>query len=509
MSYERDRSSSEDDQQPAASSLPYGAGKASLADAAIQRKASPGGGMTGPGKGTRTGALPVAPGMRGAAGGSASEGATPAGERPGARDIGSMDEYEGAEAEPAQPFEPRITAPATGGGANVAATVVGSTAETELARDGGFTPALIAALHANPDASIDEVLQHVAASPIGAELGRHAVQHPTIVQYGRMPQGAGAAQGGEPAKKHAVLIANQSYESARDLLTPISEANQMKGELATRGYQVDVHVDKTAADMSALWGSLVGPAKPGDDLVAHFGGHGVAEGLLGVEHEPPPGKADLFTNAQVSGVVGAATGKGAHIRFVMDSCRSGGPVQAVRDVRQNELAAAASSPDDKRRVDVLASLRAMKQRLLGLREQRHSVPGELRAALEQHTARPPDPANVEATRAWSKIGTQLREVVAFWVERHDREEEQVWADIVPQLEAVRAIERYAAPPPPISDYSLGAQINYLDDLWNAVSRPVEQSIASAGGAVAGGAAAGGAASDGASSAGAATPPVVG
>jgi hypothetical protein len=472
MSYERDRSTSETDQSPGGVPRPFGPGKANLTDSSmIQRKANGSGGPVGPGKLTRTG--------------------------PGTRDLVLDDghDLEGpGEGAPAADRDPRITTPAPGGGANVAATVVGATAEPELARDGGLTPALIAALHANPDLSIDEVLQHLAASPIG-EAHSGPVQHPTIVQYGRMAQGAQGGSGGstgEPAKKHAVLIANQNYEDAPSLRSPLAEATEMQGELSSRGYDVNVHADKTSADMGSLWGAMVGAAKPGDDLVAHYGGHGIEEGLLGINHHRPPGPSDLFTNSQVSGVVSSATGKGAHLRFVLDSCHSGAAVQAVREVRENELAKAVSSPDDKLRVDALASLRQLKQRLLGLRERRTTVDSQLRAALDQHSARTPDPANAEATKQWTRVQSSLRDVVVSWEGWHAREEDKVWAELLPQIEAIRAMAKYPAAPPPIFDYRLGAQLNYLDDLWNAVSQPVEDALAKPAGAQAPGAQAPGA-----------------
>src|SRR3712207_8791294 len=61
------------------------------------------------------------------------------------------------------------------------------------------------------------------------------------------------------------------------------------------------------------------------------------------------------------------------------------------------------------RVEALASLRQMKQRLLALRERRTTVPGELRAALDQHSARAPDPADAQATQRWTKIQGSLRD----------------------------------------------------------------------------------------------------
>jgi hypothetical protein len=55
------------------------------------------------------------------------------------------------------------------------------------------------------------------------------------------------------------------------------------------------------------------------------------------------------------------------------------------------------------------------------------------------------------------------------------------------LEIVRTAVKHKEAPPPISDLALlGAQLNYLDDLWNAVSQPLERSAGAAGGMVAGG-----------------------
>src|SRR5262249_33184692 len=147
VSYTRDRSTSETDHGTGGARQPFAPGKANLTDGLIQRKAS------GPGKRTLTGA-PVPRGTDGDDG--AARSFVPVGRDLQAAEIG----------EAPAPQDPRITTPAPGGGANVAATVVGATAETELARDGGLTPALIAALHANPDLSVDEVLQHIAAFPI-------------------------------------------------------------------------------------------------------------------------------------------------------------------------------------------------------------------------------------------------------------------------------------------------------------------------------------------------------
>jgi putative sterol carrier protein len=55
--------------------------------------------------------------------------------------------------------------------------------------------------------------------------------------------------------------------------------------------------------------------------------------------------------------------------------------------------------------------------------------------------------------------------------------DRAWHAYLPQLEVVRMIARVTAPPPPIADATLGAQLNYLDSLWNAVAQPMEAAAA--------------------------------
>jgi len=51
---------------------------------------------------------------------------------------------------------------------------------------------------------------------------------------------------------------------------------------------------------------------------------------------------------------------------------------------------------------------------------------------------------------------------------------------VPLLATVRTAVGYTQEPPPTGDYdTLAAQLNYLDDLWNAVSQAMEHAAADA------------------------------
>jgi hypothetical protein len=383
-----------------------------------------------------------------------------------------------------QGAQPAATGTTGGSSANPgggSATVVGAAADSEYAFDNSFTPALVAALQANPNLSIDEVLQQLSLSSLGTGVDNDsALHHPTIVQYGQTAQNTSECRDN---KKLAVLIANQNYTNISSLSTPIAEAGTMKTELTSRGYDANVHNDKTAADMSSLWGSMVGAAERGDDLVAFYGGHGAPEGLVGRDFDFPPAKPDIFSNAQVSGVVSTATGKGAHIRFVMDSCHSGSAAQAVREVRENELAAVATSGGDYLRVAAMAGLRQAKQRLLAHCHKRETTLQQLDDAITQHQGNVPDAGNVQATQVWTQILAGLRTARSGAATALDRAADQLWAQYVPLLNIVKVATGHKQAPPPIADYrTLGAQVNYLDDLWNTVSQPMERSTAEAGAA---------------------------
>jgi hypothetical protein len=351
---------------------------------------------------------------------------------------------------------------------DVAATVVGAAADTEIAMDGAFTPALLAGLQAHPDMNIDDILRLVAAAPIAHQSG--SLQHPTIVQYGQQ-HAKTAPQGSKPKapQKHAVLVANKNYLHMNPLGTPILEAEAMKGELETRGYRADVHTDQRADEMGTLWSSMVGSAKPGDDLVAYYGGHGMPAGLAGIDHDQPP---DIFARSSVAGVVSSATGKGAHIRFIMDSCYAGTAVQAVREEQHNALAEASSGTvGDELRVAAMTGLREAKQRLLAFREQRTNAYHQLAASLEHPRADASGAASAATTRDIGRYvvyaGPRIKSAV-------DRAADQMWAGYVPLLHIVRMAVRYAEEPPPISNYhTFAAQLNYLDDLWNAVAHSME------------------------------------
>jgi len=181
-------------------------------------------------------------------------------------------------------------------------------------------------------------------------------------------------------------------------------------------------------------------------------------------------------NREVSGVVSSATGRGAHPRFVIDSCHAGAAVQAVREVREAELAAAASSVGDELRVAALTGLHQLKESLLAHCRQRETTGRELRAAIQQRRARTPgaEPAARDVVAELDAASTRVPD--AF-----DRVAAQLWDDCIPLLNVVRMAVGHRQAPPRITDYrTLGAQLSYLDSLWNTVSQRIEHADPGAG-----------------------------
>jgi hypothetical protein len=356
---------------------------------------------------------------------------------------------------------PGDPAPKPGSGS---ALVVGAVEDQELAMDDKFTPLLMAAFKANPDLSFDDVLRLIASRAYEQHKGDPmSALHPTLAEYG---QHAPSTEEPREAKKRAVLIGNQHYPSA-PLYTPIADAAGMQSELSSRGYAAATHSDKAAADMATLWGSMVGSSDKGDDLVAYFAGHGERDGLVGVH--PSRGMADVFTSAQVAGVVSSATGRGAHIRFILDSCHAGAQVQAVREVRENELATVASTVGDKVQVTAMIALREARERLLDHIGEGKKTARALDAMRSKQSARAPVRAGV--TRDIDLVPIPP----GHGVDRvHDTAAAAIWDQYVPVLNQLRKMVGFTQAPPPVADYTLAAQVKYLDDLWIAVSRSADR-----------------------------------
>jgi hypothetical protein len=372
------------------------------------------------------------------------------------------------------------------------ATVVASAEDTEYAFDNSFTPALVGLLQNNPNLSLDEVLGNISSGALlamstSAVTNSDGLHHPTIVQYGQTQENSNECR---DSQKIAVLVANQNYTHLTNLSTPIAEAGALAGELSGRGYDANVHTDQGAGDMSSLYSAALATAQEGDDIVAYYGGHGSPSGLCGRDEDVvdmgggvyEPANVDTFSNGQVAGVVSDATSKGAHIRFVMDSCHSGEAAQAVRDERIGKLAEGADSLGDEMRVIAMQGISIAKESLITHCRDRERVLTQLHHALDEHITNHTPPAGAPAAQVagFMAIKTGLEHQLMTVGQAYNDKADAIWATMQPMLATIALLAStkdnpLVVPPVAITDYrTLGAQINSMDDIMNACGRPMEQ-----------------------------------
>ncbi len=399
----------------------------------------------------------------------------------------------------------------TAGGSNPgegSAIVVGSAANSEVAYDDSFTPELIGRLQANPDQSLDEILEGMSDAVLSVPGADQPIHHATMAQYGDAESNRGEGE----TKKSAAFVANSDYVAISDLATPGPEARALEGEITARGYDsTGVSEDEDAPGMRSIYQRLVADANPGDDLFAYYAGHGAPEGLVGT-WEGHEGQDDILPNADVAAIVNQATSKGAHIRFVMDSCHSGSAAQAVRDERMNQLAeqdvgllgqgglAVAEYARDCKQI-LLDHLAAREERPDVLQPRYTALEAQLEALRPQYDAlnaqRPAeddlsDEAVAERARidaAWAALDDQWDAIVAdieeldehiawdVWRVAYDAKITLVWASWTTPLTAAGVVTGAGFPPMVIDDYNtLGTQVDFLDNVQNGAMMAADRAV---------------------------------
>ena len=124
----------------------------------------------------------------------------------------------------------------------------------------------------------------------------------------------------------------------------------------------------------------------------------------------------------------------------------------------------------------MAGLRHAKQRMIALFEQREEILREADREIRERRAEAPAAARAGAARDMVLLEDEYERIPNAFERAADR----LWAEYVPLLDIIRTAVGYAQTPPPIADYvALGAQVNYLDDLWNAVSQSMQRAGADA------------------------------
>ena len=210
--------------------------------------------------------------------------------------------------------------------------LVGAAAADEVALEtqsvgGTLTQRLRKEMELQPTVSFDALLAHVASGTLqtradtGSVLGR---QHPDMA----VREGAGEQPGGQ---RFGLFVANEQYKHQSPLNTK-KDAEGLASSLGSRGYRPlgKIRYDKTAPEMKEIFEE---PAKrselhPGDSLVLHFAGHGVPEGLVGIDHSST--KPDVLKNAEVLGVLDEVANRGVSVSFLSDACHSGAAADQMR-----------------------------------------------------------------------------------------------------------------------------------------------------------------------------------
>lgn len=135
------------------------------------------------------------------------------------------------------------------------------------------------------------------------------------------------------------------------------------------------------------------------------------------------------------------------------------------------------SSDDLLRVAAMASLQQAKHRLLAACRLRRTTPRLLDEEIQQHASRAPDPADLEATRQWSRIRDAMCAARPRVQHAFDLAVDHLWTSYARMLRRLRRALRHPEDPPEIEDHeTLAAQQSYLDDLWSACAQPAEPTV---------------------------------
>jgi hypothetical protein len=201
-------------------------------------------------------------------------------------------------------------------------------------------------------------------------------QHPSLAQIGIRPDEI-------KGKKRAVYIGNETYLPPQDSLPgATADARRMKSTMERHNYETIAHEEnKNAPGIHSLYSDAMSQAESGQALFLYYAGHGLPEGLVGVEavvrgvEEPSPAPAgetagaeqaqgsesqgatqgatggeaaaegqgaerglvlvrDQVTDVEpyrnIMGILETGVAKGVHTTFVADSCHAGAGTDMVR-----------------------------------------------------------------------------------------------------------------------------------------------------------------------------------
>jgi hypothetical protein len=272
--------------------------------------------------------------------------------------------------------------------------ILSSSGESELSYAGTFTQMLISAMDES-GGSLDGAMDTLSGQSLKAEGSIDEGAPSQTATIARLGKGSTDDAG----QKKAVVIGNKSYQSMDGtdsyfLDSSEQDAVSMAGALQSSDHSTDLHIDQNAGNMEALYREAVTDSAlvPGDAVTLYFSGHGTPLGPVGTgamyqgfHHVADPaiyragpipnddpdfadtGKdikrkkldfdaaldaptekeleiSDIMPNSVFTSLVGEATGRGLHLRIILDACFSGQSTDTVRDELVSKVAEGSTDP---------------------------------------------------------------------------------------------------------------------------------------------------------------------
>jgi hypothetical protein len=131
-------------------------------------------------------------------------------------------------------------------------------------------------------------------------------------------------------RKFAMVIGNGAYKSengVKPLEGAKSDAKMMAAKYRSQGYQVIALEDLTKSDLQQATSLLTDNLQDGDDAVFYYAGHGVFDGILGVDamvNEKTGVVTGKLAQAALGAAVNKALGSGAELQVILDACNTAG-----------------------------------------------------------------------------------------------------------------------------------------------------------------------------------------
>jgi hypothetical protein len=230
-------------------------------------------------------------------------------------------------------------------------TVVGSTGASEVAADqGSFSEELAEEEGNDLEGSLEE----------RAGKAHFSSQHPSLAQLGIKPKEI-------KGNKLALYVGNSNYKNTPpwdDLPGAQEDTSQMQAAMQGHGYKtLATFTNMKSGGISTIFRTGITKAKAGDALLLYYAGHGVPEGLAGIDSdykedkktkeeeggegggdrgiklvkdvELPapeyPDLTDIASYAKVVQILESGVAKGVHTTLIADACHSGAAADLLRD----------------------------------------------------------------------------------------------------------------------------------------------------------------------------------